>query len=123
MKVPGISKDSPTLTRPYAVASLVGVLIAGIALSVLYRELSIRVILRFGEQGNVAVARTTVHALGPELVRYLGARSQPSPEHAADPLPPEVLAVISGTIRDTLVARVKASHYTHLRAHEPLWRI
>jgi hypothetical protein len=107
MKVPAISKDSPTLTRPYAVASLVGVLIAGIALSVLYRELSIRVILRFGEQGNVAVARTTVHALGPELVRYLGARSQPSPEHAADPLPPEVLAVISGTIRDTSVARVK----------------
>ncbi len=107
MKVPAISKASPTLTRPYAVASLVGVLIAGIALSVLYRELSIRVILRFGEQGNVAVARTTVHALGPELVRYLEARSPPSPEREADPLPPEVLAVISGTIRDTSVARVK----------------
>lgn len=101
------AKASPTLTRSYAAASLIGVLIAAIALGILYRELSIRVLLRFGEQGNLAVARTTVHALGPELVHYLEASSPASPAHAFDPLPPEVLDVISGTIRDTSVARVK----------------
>lgn len=107
MHVPATSKASPTLTRHYAVASLIVVLIAAVALAFLYRELSIRVLLRFGEQGNVAVARTTVHALGPELVRYLEADNPPSPAPGFAPLPPEVLDVISGAIRDTSVARVK----------------
>ena len=101
------SKAFPTLTRSYAVSSLIGVLIAAIALGILYRELSIRVLLRFGEQGNLAVARTTVHALGPELVHYLETSNPASPAHGFDPLPPEVLDVISGAIGDTSVARVK----------------
>jgi signal transduction histidine kinase len=102
-----VPKAFPRLTRYYAVASLIGVLIAGVTLGILYRELSIRVLLRFGEQGNVAVARTTVHALGPELVRYLETSGPPDPAQGRDAIPPQVLDVISGTIRDTSVARVK----------------
>lgn len=109
MHVPAVatSKAFPTLTRSYAVASLIGVLIAAMALGILYRELSIRVLLRFGELGNVAVARTTVHALGPELVRYLESEEPQGPTHEFTPLPPKVLNMISGTIRDTSVARIK----------------
>lgn len=107
MNAPALAKESPTLTRSYAVASLLGVLIAAIALAVLYRELSIHVILKFGEQGNVAVARTTVNALGPELVRYLEAGSPASSSQKSDQLPAHVVDVINGTIRDTSVARVK----------------
>lgn len=107
MHVPATAKAFPTLTRRYALASLIGVLIAAVALGILYRELSIRVLLRFGEQGNVAVARTTVHALGSELVRYLESEEPQGPTHEFTPLPPKVLDVISGTIRDTSVARVK----------------
>ncbi|MGE5154809.1 MAG: sensor histidine kinase [Bdellovibrio bacteriovorus] len=102
-----VPKVFPRLTRYYAVASLIGVVIAAVTLGILYRELSIRVLLRFGEQSNVAVARTTVHALGPDLIRYLETIGPPDPAQGLKPLPGPVLDVISGTIRDTSVARVK----------------
>jgi len=107
MRIPSNRHEPFALTRRYAVASLFGVLVAAIALVILYREMSINIILQFGEQANVAVAKTTVSASGQELVEYLQQNEFPERVAGARQLPEHLLGLITSSIRDTSVERIK----------------
>ena len=107
MEIPPKPNEPFALTRRYAVASLFGVFVAAIALVILYREMSINTILQFGEQANIAVAKTTVSASGQELVDYLQKNESTERLAGARHLPAHLLGLITSVIRDTSVVRIK----------------
>ena len=107
MEIPPKLNEPFALTRRHAVASLFGVFVAAIALVILYREMSINTILQFGEQANIAVAKTTVSASGQELVDYLQKNESTERLAGARHLPAHLLGLITSVIRDTSVVRIK----------------
>ena len=99
------------LGRLYAIASVVGILLAAIALAVLYRELSMRVILTFGERGNIAVATTALNAFRSELAEYLQREHTATSVSTAEEVPAGLLRTIRQSVRDTPIVRIKI--YNH----------
>jgi signal transduction histidine kinase len=95
------------LSRLYAIASVLGVLVAGIALAVLFRELSIRAILDFGEQSNVTVANTALNAFCPELAEYLRLEESAGGDQTTKVIPPRLLDLVRESVRGTAIARIK----------------
>ena len=93
--------------RKYAFLSLVAVLATSVALVALYRELSIRTIVKYGEQSNVTVAETTLNAMLSELTGYLRNQESKTNIAAVDPIPPALLNLIRASLRDTPIERIK----------------
>ena len=94
-------------TRIYAFISLAAVLATAIALAILYRQLSIRTIADFGEQSNVTVARTLLNTVLPQLAGYVEAEEPVTSAGSVDAVPPRLLALITATLRNTPLERVK----------------
>jgi signal transduction histidine kinase len=95
------------LARRYASVSLAAILATAIALAVLYRELSVRTIVGFGEQSNVTVAETALNAIRPELTGYLRDRESATTIANIDTFPPGPLRLIRASVRDTPIERIK----------------
>ena len=101
-------QDSPlAFTRAYALVSLVAIIATAVVLSVLYRELSVRTIVEFGEQANATVARTALNAVRPELVEFLADRQSGSATAPGDRVPQWLSGLVTGAVRDTPVERIK----------------
>jgi signal transduction histidine kinase len=98
--------DDFGLSRVYAVASVVVIFIAAVALAVLYRELSIRIILEFGEQTNVIVAQTALNVFRAELADYLEIEESLDRQPTTKTMPPQLLSMIKDSVRDTAIARI-----------------
>lgn len=60
-----------TVSRYFSIASLIGILVAAIALTELYRYTSIKTIIELGEQKNIVIAKTALIALNPDLINFL----------------------------------------------------
>jgi len=101
------SRELFALARRYAWVSLVAILITAIALATLYRELSIRTILEFGEQSNVTVADTTWTAMLREMTGFLEAHGSVTATVTIETVPEELLSLIRTSVRNTPIERVK----------------
>jgi signal transduction histidine kinase len=101
------SREPVALARIYAIASLIALLVAAFLLALLYRELSMRVVMEFGEQSNVSVATATLHAVLPELAAYLEAEEQVTDAAVADSVPRGLLKSIDAAVRNTSIERIK----------------
>jgi hypothetical protein len=95
------------VTRHFAFASLVGVLITAIVLAALYHSLSIRTIIELGERNNVTVATLALNAVIPELDEYLLASAENAGDGAAGGSPKELFGLVLESLRDTPVVRLK----------------
>jgi signal transduction histidine kinase len=93
-------------TRVYALVSLVAVLATAAALAILYRDLSIRTIVEFGEQSNVTVATTVLDSVLPKLAAYLAANESGSAVAPTHGMPPRLLGLIAASMRDTPIERI-----------------
>jgi signal transduction histidine kinase len=111
MNRPPSANGHLALGRLYAIASVIGILVAAIALAVLYRELSIRVILEFGERSNVTVAKTVLNAFRPELAEYLLMEHTATTIGPTDAPTPRLSSLITESVRDTPIVRIKI--YNH----------
>lgn len=112
--------EAPGLPRPSMILVFVGLLAAAVALTVLYRELSIRTIIEFGEQSNASIANAAVNAVFPELVAFLNSPPPDSARPAPADLPEGLLRVINGTPRTTPVARIKIYNAQGIILHSSL---
>ena len=95
------------LTRLYALVSLIGIVLSAVALALLYRGLSIPVISEFGEQSNIAVARTVLNGVYPGLVDSLRHPASAAASPGVEAVPPGLPPLIRDLIRDTPVERIK----------------
>lgn len=93
--------------RVFAVLSLIAILATAAALAVLYREMSIRTVIEFGEQSNVTVAVTALNGVLPELEAFLRNGKPDVDAQGVDAVPPGLLRLFRATVRDTPVARIK----------------
>ena len=93
--------------RQYAIVSLVAVLTTATAVAILYRELSIRTIVDFGQQYNIIVATTALNTVHPVLTQYLPTDSPMTAIADTDALPAGLLGLIRVSVRDTAVERIK----------------
>ncbi len=107
MKRPTDPAAPLALTRLYALTSLIGVVVTAIALALLFRGLSIRVLTEFGEQSNVAVARTVLNGLYPELVESLQREVPSAGTQGVDAVPPHLPTLVHALVQDTPVERIK----------------
>jgi len=57
--------------RNYSIASLVGIVVAAVAMIVMFRAVLIRGITTIAESSSVASARIALHPIVPQLVDYL----------------------------------------------------
>ena len=96
-----------SFARRYAWISLVAILITAIAMAALYRELSMRTIVKFGEQGNITVARTMLNAMFPELAGYLHTNEAVNTSAAVANIPSGLLSLFRTSVRDTPIVRIK----------------
>jgi signal transduction histidine kinase len=101
------SNDLFAFAHRYAAVSLVAILITATALAFLYRELSIRFIVGFGEQANVTVAGIVLNAMLPELVGYVQAKEPVDAVATLATVPIGLLSLIRGSVRDTRIERIK----------------
>jgi hypothetical protein len=95
------------LTRRYAFASLVGVLITAVVLAALYHSLSIRTIIELGERNNVTVATLALNTVIPALDEYLLAPPENAGNAAGNGSPKELFGLVRKSLRDTPVVRLK----------------
>jgi signal transduction histidine kinase len=100
------SNDLFAFAHRYAAISLVAILITT-TLAFLYRELSIRSIVGFGEQANVTVAGIVLNALLPELVGYVQAKEPVDSVATIATVPIGLLSLVRASVRDTRIERIK----------------
>lgn len=91
------------IMRFFSVASLVCIILAAIALTILYRQVAIRDIINFGEHSNLVLAQGFLNAVKTPLVTYLSQEGA----HHGPPLPPDLEQAIQGLMENTSVARIK----------------
>jgi len=94
-------------TRVYALVSLVAIVATAVFLAVLYRELSMRTIVEFGERANATVARVALNAVLPELSGFLADQGPASTASPASTVPVWLSSLVTGVVRDTTVERIK----------------
>jgi len=108
MRKPVPNEDKPfALTRRYALVSLAGVLVAAVALAALYRDLSIRTIVEFGERNNVTVATLALNAVFPELNASLLAGKSAQGGEVSPAVLAELLGLIKQALQSTPVEQLK----------------
>ncbi len=95
------------LLRLYSIASLIGILLTAVALTLFYRQVTAQGIMDLAETHNLALAETALNAVHPELVRYLASVADAGGRRETRPLPPEVARAVIRLMRDSPVKRVK----------------
>lgn len=96
------------LLRFYSIASFVAVLATALLIALFYRQVAIQGIVQLAERSNLALARTALNSVKPELIDYLDAVAQPGYAHISDYSPPPELAeAIRSLMRDSSVVRIK----------------
>ena len=91
------------MLRFFSLTSLVGILVAVVLLTLLYRQVAIRDLIHFGERGNQQLAQSLLNAVRAPLLIYLGNEDH----HDGKPVPPELVQGIAGLMQNTGVTRVK----------------
>ncbi|MCI0516679.1 MAG: histidine kinase [Woeseiaceae bacterium] len=96
------------LLRFYSVASLLAVLATAVLIGLFYRQVAIGGLMQLAERNNLALARTVLNSVKPELIDYLDTVAQPgllNISHSSPP--PELAAAIRTLMRDSSVVRIK----------------
>jgi signal transduction histidine kinase len=110
------SADSPwsegilmfKLLRLYTVGSLLAVLITALLIGLFYRQVAIQGIMQLAERNNLALARTALNSVKPELIDYLDTVAQPGfIDVGLHSPPPELAAAIRMLMHDNAVIRIK----------------
>lgn len=97
-----------TLLRFYSVASFLAILATALLIAMLYREVAIQGLMKLAERNNMALARTALHSVQPQLIDFLSAPEQPGIRNVGHPAPPpELAAAIEGLMRDNSVVKIK----------------
>ncbi len=97
-----------TLLRFYSVASFLAILVTAVLIAMLYRGVAIEGIMKLAERNNLALARTALNSVKPELTAFLAASTQPGFRNVAHAsLPPELAAAIRQLMRDNSVVKIK----------------
>ena len=96
------------LLRFYTWASLIGVVVAAVLLTVLVRRLAIQEYIELAEKSNLVLAQSTLSQIQPELLSYLERveRIDPGPS-AGGAISPPLSSAIGDLMRDGSVVRVK----------------
>lgn len=91
------------ILRFFSLTSLIGILVAAVLLTALYRHVALRDMVRFGEHSNQMLAQSLLNAVRAPLLTYLGNEDH----HLGTPPPPGLTQAIGELMRDTNVIRVK----------------
>jgi hypothetical protein len=89
------------LLRYFAIASLVGVVLAGAGFGLFFRATALKQIVRMGEDNNVALARALAGSLRPYYAPLIAGKSPDAPR-----LSRELQQIVRETVRDTRVVKV-----------------
>jgi signal transduction histidine kinase len=96
------------LLRFYSVASFLAILATALLVGLFYREVAIQGVIKLAERNNLALARTALNSVKPQLIDFLNAPEQPEIRNVGHPVPPpELAAAIQGLMRDNSVVRIK----------------
>jgi len=96
------------LFRFYSIASFVAVLATAILIALFYRQVAIQGIMQLAERSNLALARTALNSVRPQLIDYLEAVARPGYVNVSHYSPPPELAeAIRSLMRDSSVVRIK----------------
>jgi diguanylate cyclase (GGDEF)-like protein len=89
------------LLRYFAIASLLGVLLAGMGFSLFFRETALKQLIRMGEDNNVALAHALAGTLRPYYTPLLSGRTDDAHRSSS-----ALHQVVLGAIRDTRVLKI-----------------
>lgn len=95
------------LLRFYSIASFVAVLVTALLIALFYRQVAIQGIMQLAERSNLALARTALNSVKPELIDYLDTVAQPGYAHISHSPPAELAEAIRSLMRDSSVVRIK----------------
>lgn len=96
------------LLRFYAIASLIGVVVAALLLVMFYRQIAVGTIQELGENSNIALSRTLLNSVRPLLVEFLVTLDTESPEAIrAHPMNRELGTALASLRADTSVVKIK----------------
>jgi signal transduction histidine kinase len=95
------------LLRFYAIASLVGMLLAVAAITLFYRGIIEQSIVELAEKNNQVLAQTTLNALKPDLTEFLASMSEQRADAVMPHTTPALAASINGLLLDDAIAKIK----------------
>ena len=96
------------LLRFYSIASFVAVLATALLITLFYRQVAIQGIMQLAERSNLALARTALNSVRPQLIDYLDTVAQPGYVNIShNSPPPELATAIRSLMRDSSVVRIK----------------
>jgi signal transduction histidine kinase len=96
------------LLRFFSLASFLAVLITALAIGLFYRQVAIHGLMQLAERNNLALARTALNSVKPQLIAYLDRYGHAGLTHVSHAsLPPDLAAAISGLMHDSSVLRIK----------------
>lgn len=95
------------LLRFYSIASFVAVLVTALLIALFYRQVAIQGIMQLAERSNLALARTALNSVKPELIDYLDTVAQPGYAQISHSPPAELAEAIRSLMRDSSVVRIK----------------
>lgn len=93
--------------RSYSIASLAVILLAAVAIVVMYRAIVIRGITTIAETSSVATARIALHPIRTYLADYLEVASVAGRDPKSVAMPEALQDAIAELMRDSQVARIK----------------
>lgn len=96
------------LVRHYALASLVCIVVAGIALIYLYRSVSLQTVVQLSEKANLALGHAVLNSVRSKLLDYMKGVAYVGPASLRrQALPSELADAIDDLMKDTTVVKVK----------------
>lgn len=93
--------------RFFSLASLVCILIAGVALVLFFRHIAVREIVEFGESNNSVLAEAALNAMRPELLAFLDKTQQAEAAEGRVQIPGLLAHELDDLMRLRSVARIK----------------
>jgi signal transduction histidine kinase len=96
------------MLRYFSIASLVSILIAAAALTLLYRKVAMNDIVRLGETNNIALSQAELNSVRPQLVEYLASVTKVSgAQEYVFPLMEGLDKALQSIMNNTTVVRIK----------------
>jgi hypothetical protein len=96
------------LLRFYSVASFLAVLATALLVGLFYRQVAIQGLMKLAERNNLALARTALNSVKPELIDYMNSVAELGFANISHQLPPpELAAAIRTLMHDNSVVRIK----------------
>lgn len=95
------------ILRYFSIASLIGILLTALLLTLLYRQVAIKSITHLGEEVNVQLAQTALNSISPDLEKYLYAAADTEKEDFSFPRNAKLERAIQNIMRDTRVVKIK----------------